>query len=242
MTHILLVRHGETDWVQKNRLAGWLPDIHLNETGQQQADAVADRLASLPLKSIYSSPITRCLETAAAIARRHQLAVCDLPGVIEVRYGQWEGQKIKKLAKDPRWFAVQHYPSRFRFPDGESLAEVQARAVIALEEVAQRHPKEMIVVTSHADVIKLAVAHYLGIHMDLFQRIVIAPASVTILSLSSQGGVRVARVNDDGPIQAPEPETTGPQKGRQKKNKAEPKQIAGNDAEAVKPVSQGEDL
>jgi probable phosphomutase (TIGR03848 family) len=206
MTNILLVRHGETEWVHKNRLAGRIPDIHLNDKGRRQADEVAERLAHLPVMAVYSSPITRCQQTAAPIARAHQLQVCELPAMMEVEYGHWQGRKIKELAKQKSWHAVQHFPSRFRFPEGESMLAVQFRAVNALEELAQRHPKEMIVVVSHADVIKLALAHYLGVHVDLFQRVGISPASVTALSLTGDGQVRILRVNDDGPIQAPKPE------------------------------------
>jgi probable phosphomutase (TIGR03848 family) len=206
MTNILLVRHGETEWVHKNRLAGRIPDIHLNEKGRRQADEVAERLAHLPIKAVYSSPIMRCQQTALPIAQAHQLQVCELPAMMEVEYGRWQGRKIKELAKKKSWHSVQHFPSRFRFPEGESLVAVQFRAVNALEEVAQRHPKEMIVVVSHADVIKLALAHYLGVHVDLFQRVAISPASVTSLGLSGEGQVVVLRVNDDGPMQAPKPE------------------------------------
>jgi probable phosphomutase (TIGR03848 family) len=203
MANILLVRHGETEWVQKNRLAGWIPDIHLNEKGRLQADDVARRLAHLPVQAVYSSPILRCWETAGAIARAHQLELCELHGMIEVKYGRWEGEEIKTLAKEPSWHTVQHFPSRFRFPEGESMAEVQFRAVAALEEIAHRHPKQMVVVVSHADIIKLTLAYYLGVHVDLFQRIVVSPASVSSLGLTAEGQVRVLRLNDDGPIQAP---------------------------------------
>ena len=121
-----------------------------------------------------------------------------------MRYGKWEGKKIKKLAKKRSWFAVQHYPSRFHFPDGEALRHVQGRAVDAIENLAERHHEEMIVVVSHADVIKLTLAHYLGMHIDLFQRIGLSPASVSILALSKNGPVRILRMNDSGPIKVPE--------------------------------------
>lgn len=204
MVTIILVRHGENDWVKKKRLAGWIPGVHLNENGRIQAQNAADRLASLPIKAVYSSPVTRCVETAVPIAQPHQLHITELPEIGEVRYGKWEGKKIKKLAKKPAWNAVQHYPSRFQFPQGEALREVQFRATQALESLSIRHEKEMIVVVSHADVIKLVLAHYLGTHIDLFQRIVISPASVSILALMPNGVVRVLRLNDDGPLQLSE--------------------------------------
>lgn len=204
MATIILVRHGENDWVKKKRLAGWIPGVHLNENGRIQAQNAADRLASLPIKAVYSSPVTRCVETAVPIAQPHQLHITELPEIGEVRYGKWEGKKIKKLAKKPAWNAVQHYPSRFQFPQGEALREVQFRAIQVLESLSARHEKEMIVVVSHADVIKLVLAHYLGTHIDLFQRIVISPASVSILALMPNGVVRVLRLNDNGPLQMPE--------------------------------------
>jgi probable phosphoglycerate mutase len=222
MTDILLVRHGRNDWVKKNRLAGWIPGVHLDEEGHKQAADAAQRLAHLPIKAVYSSPVTRCLETADYIARQHAMLVQEVAALGEVRYGQWEGKKIKKLAKKPEWYAVQHFPSRFRFPEGESLREVQQRAITALETLAAQHDKEMIVAVSHADVIKLVLAHYLGIHIDLFQRIGLSPASVSQISLSSRGMVRVLRVNDDGPIQPPPKEDKAQNKEEQPETAGQP--------------------
>ena len=209
MTTILLVRHGENDWVKKNRLAGWIEGIHLNENGRQQAASAADRLAALPIKAIYSSPVLRCRETADFIAASQDLPVNLLDEIGEVRYGKWEGKKIKKLAKKKKWFTVQFYPSRMKFPGGDTLRGVQTRGVEALETLAQTHrDRDIIVVVSHADLIKLVLAHYLGVHIDLFQRIIISPASVSMLHLSENGVVRVGRINDDGPLKPlPLPQT-----------------------------------
>lgn len=205
MVTIILVRHGENDWVKEHRLAGWIPDIHLNENGHKQARQATQRLAALPVKAVYSSPVTRCLETAAYIARSHQLDIIQVEELGEVRYGKWEGKKIKKLAKKELWQTVQFFPSRLRFPGGEALREVQFRAIQVLEKLSTRHENEVIVVVSHADLIKLVLAHYLGVHIDLFQRIVISPASVSVLALLDNGAVRVVRINDDGPIKSPPP-------------------------------------
>ncbi len=203
MAYALLIRHAENDWVSKKRLAGWTPEVHLNEAGRGQAKELAERLSKLPLKAIYSSPLERCMETALALAAPHDLAVTSLDEVGEVRYGKWEGKKIKKLSKKSSWHAVQHYPSRFRFPEGESLLEVQQRAVSAIESLSAVHRDELIAIVSHADVIKLALAHYLGMHIDLFQRLAISTASVSVLALFKNGSVRVLRVNDYGPIEPP---------------------------------------
>jgi probable phosphomutase (TIGR03848 family) len=204
MTRILLVRHGHNEWVGKKRLAGWTPGVHLDEAGRAEAEALSNRLAALPLKAVYSSPLERCLQTAEAIAAPHNLDVTTSEEFGEVRYGAWEGKKIEKLSQKPSWQAVQHYPSRFRFPEGESLRSVQQRAVNAIESLTKEHAKELIAVVSHADVIKLVLAYYLGMHIDLFQRIALAPASVSVIDLSENGLVRVVRMNDDGPIKAPE--------------------------------------
>ena len=203
MTTIVLVRHGENDWVNKHRLAGWIPGVHLNENGHKQAQAAAERLAHLPVTAVYSSPVTRCMETAAYIAQTHTLDIIKLEAVGEVRYGKWEGKKIKKLAKKKSWMTVQFFPSRMTFPGGEALRDVQSRSIQALETLSQQHPDDLIIVVSHADLIKLVMAHYLGVHIDLFQRIVISPASATVLSLHPFGGVRILRLNDDGPLTLP---------------------------------------
>ncbi|MEM7113549.1 MAG: MSMEG_4193 family putative phosphomutase [Chloroflexota bacterium] len=217
MTTIILVRHGENDWVKKHRLAGWIPDIHLNENGRKQAQAAAERLSHLPIKAIYTSPVTRCVETADYLAQATNIDPVHLEDVGEVRYGEWEGKKIKSLAQKPLWRVVQFFPSRMRFPKGETLRGVQARAIDALETLCEQHPEDTIVIFSHADLIKLVVAHYLGVHIDLFQRIVISPASSSVLMLPPSGaGVRVLRVNDDGPLQAP---PAPPKKKKKKKKK-----------------------
>ncbi len=211
MAIIFLIRHGQNDWVKKQRLAGWIPGIELNETGHQQARQAAQRLAALPLKAVYSSPVLRCRQTAEHIAGPFGLPVIELAAVGEVRYGAWEGKKIKKLARKAAWRLVQHVPSRHRFPEGEALREVQFRAVQALESLVQQHDdRDLVAVVSHADVIKLLLAHYLGIHIDLFQRIAVSPAGISVLALSDKGLVRILRLNDDGPLQAP----SGPEKKR----------------------------
>lgn len=200
MANFLLVRHGENDWVKKHRLAGWLPGVHLNETGRQQAREAGIRLASQRVQAVYSSPVTRCVETAEYIAPHFDLPIIINEDFGETRYGKWEGKKIKKLARKPSWQIVQFFPSRMRFPSGEALREVQYRAVQALEKLADQHKTETVIVVSHADVIKLVLAHYIGVHIDLFQRIAVSPASVSALQLSDKGFVRVLRVNDDGPM------------------------------------------
>ncbi len=205
MATVILIRHGENDWVKKHRLAGWIEGVHLNENGRSQAKDAAKRLSKLTLNALYSSPVTRCVETAEYIAKSQKLKINELADVGEVRYGEWEGKKINTLASKPEWQAVQYYPSRFQFPKGEALREVQFRAIQALEKLSATHGDELIAVISHADLIKLILAHYLGVHIDLFQRIVIDPASMSVVALRAHGVVRVVRVNDTGPLTMPKP-------------------------------------
>jgi probable phosphoglycerate mutase len=200
---LLLVRHAENDWVG-DRLAGWTPGVHLNDKGHQQAKALGERLAHLPIATIHSSPLERAVETAQAIAIHHDLKVQILEGVGETRYGEWTGASLKELAKTELWPVVQVYPSGARFPGGESLRETQARAVAALDALREAHPAEtdVVVVVSHADIIKAAVAHYVGLHLDLFQRLVINPASLNVIQFS-KFGPRLVCLNNTGAV--PEP-------------------------------------
>ena len=203
MAIIILLRHGENEWVKEHKLAGWIPGVHLNENGRKQAQDAADRLAHLPISTLYSSPVERCMETAEYLSKSLSLPINQLPEVGEVRYGDWEGEKIADLAKLDEWHVVQHVPSRHAFPGGESMRAVQVRIVDALEALAKKHGDEMIVVCAHADLIKMAMAHYLGTHLDLFQRIVISPCSASVLMLGDKGLIRILRVNDHGPIPKP---------------------------------------
>jgi probable phosphomutase (TIGR03848 family) len=205
MTTIILVRHGENEWVKEHKLAGWIAGVHLNEKGHEQAKNTAVRLSHLPIHAIYTSPVTRCVETANYIAQSHNLPLQELPEVGEVRYGDWEGQAIADLRRDPLWQVVQHTPSRMTFPNGESMRGVQSRGVNAIEALAAQYPTQIIVVCSHADVIKMVLAHYLGTHLDLFQRIQIAPGSISAIHLGENGSIQVSCVNDVGPLEPPQP-------------------------------------
>ena len=216
MTHILLIRHAVNDVMKAKRLAGWMPGVSLNDEGREQAAAVAERLRHLQIAAIYASPLERTGETAAPLAAALGLEVQIREGLGEVRYGEWTGQPLEELAKHEQWRVVQMYPSGMRFPGGEAMREMQARIVNELEAIAADHPRDIVAVFSHADVIKAAMAHYLGVHLDLFQRIVIDPTSVSIVTLT-RFGPRVLRINDDGVLRL-EPE---------KEQEAEKPQIGG---------------
>jgi len=171
-----------------------------------------------PVTAIYASPIERTTQTAEAVAARHGLAVKALPGVIEADYGEWTGGKLAELAKTDLWKTVQRAPARARFPGGESLAEMQIRMVTALEAVVADHPGELVVVVSHADPIKAAIAHYTGVHLDLFQRIVVSPASVTAFAFMGHG-VAMLKCNDTGTLDEllpPPPADKAPEKTDEK--------------------------
>ncbi len=210
MTQLLLIRHGINDMVGQKKLAGRLPGVHLNDEGKTQAEALADRLRDVPISAIYCSPLERTQETAAPLARVKALPVLIREGLSEVDYGDWTGQVIDELSKLDQWRVVQLYPNGMRFPGGDSMRDMQARIVNELEAIAADHPREIVAVISHADLIKAALAHYLGVHFDLFQRIVVNPASVSGIMLTRYGP-HVFRINDDGPLKLePEKEEAKP--------------------------------
>lgn len=194
-TTVLFIRHGENEWTESHKLAGRTPGVHLNEYGRQQAEALGKRLADIKLSAIYASPLERTMETAQAIAHHHQLEVKAHSGILEVDYGEWTGEPIKKLSKTKAWPVIQSYPTGAGFPSGETMYGMQARCVQEINRLVTHHPGETIAVVGHADLIKAAVAHYLGAHFDLFQRIMISTGSVTAISFSPMGP-RVLVVND----------------------------------------------
>jgi probable phosphoglycerate mutase len=194
---VLLVRHGQTP-TTGNTLPGRAPGLHLSDEGRAQAQLAADRIGALKkVAAVYASPLERARETAAPIAKARGLRVRTARGLLECDFGSWTGGDLAKLRKQPEWQTVQRYPSGFRFPGGESFAEMQQRIGTALLELVGRHPGETIVAVSHADPIKAAVADALGTHLDLFQRIVISTCSITAILFSATGPVVLA-VNSTG--------------------------------------------
>jgi probable phosphomutase (TIGR03848 family) len=210
VTTLLLVRHGLTA-LTGPVLAGWTPEVHLDERGRAQAGRLAGRLAEVPLAAIVSSPLDRCRETADAIlSLRSGATPADKPAPVEkmevderfgeVRYGDWTGRPLAELAKEPLWRVVQAHPSAARFPgeDGESLAEAQHRAVTAIRDWnARLGPDATYLVCSHGDIIKAVVADALGLHLDQFQRIQADPASLTVIRYTELRPFLI-RLNDTG--------------------------------------------
>lgn len=193
-TLVLLVRHGETPTTGMV-LPGRAPNLHLSERGQGQAQRVAERLAGLSISAIYSSPLERACETAEPTSASTGLPITREPGLLECDFGDWTGAKISELAALPEWRTVQNSPSTFRFPNGESFTEMQDRMVGAVTDLSAAHPGGVVVCFSHADTIKAAVAHALGTQLDLFQRIMISPGSVSAISFVDGKASSVLMVN-----------------------------------------------
>lgn len=204
MTSIYLARHGQNEFVEKGKLAGWLPGIHLNEDGEAQAAQVADHLRSVKLQAVYSSPLERAAETAGRIASAQGLRVRVREELGELRIGRWQGLSLKAVRRRKLWHMVQSAPSLARFPGGESFAEAQSRIVGELERLRSSHAgrRTAIACVSHADPIKLAIAYYLGLPLDLFQRLVIDTASVSLLNLNDQTAQLTLLNHNSGPLRA----------------------------------------
>lgn len=189
MPIILLIRHGENDYVKKGRLAGRLPGVHLNENGRRQALTLAERLKEAPIKALYSSPLERAMETAQPIAESLGLEVIPRPGLMETDVGEWSGEKLKGLGRLKLWRVVQYTPSVMQFPGGESFMQTQTRIVQELLELSGQHEsQDMIACVGHADPIRLAAAYFIGLPLDMFQRLVVSPGSITVLQLGEMGG------------------------------------------------------
>jgi len=205
MPIILLIRHGETDYVKKGILAGRLPGVPLNEHGRAQAQKLAEKLTGAPIKALYSSPIERAVQTAEPIGAALGLPVIQRQGLIETEIGEWMDVPVKKLNRTKVWKKVQGAPAIFRFPGGESFADTQHRITAELVALSSQHePKDIIACVSHADPIKLAITYFLGVPLDLFQRMQISTASISFLHMGEFGAQLVAlNLNADGSIPLP---------------------------------------
>ena len=199
MNRLLLIRHALNDWVGK-RIAGWTPGISLNEEGRKQATRLAEWLEPVPLEAVYASPLERTVETAEPIAKSHGLAVQLRDSLGETRYGQLDGKTVQDVMETDLWEKFRACPSRTRFPGAETLYEVQVRVVGELEEILQDHPKGNIAVVTHADPVRVAVAHYIGLPLDLVGRIWVSPASVTILRFD-EWGQRLTHLSHTGSLE-----------------------------------------
>ncbi len=200
MTLLLLIRHGHTPTAGKV-LTGWQRGVHLTEEGRAQADGLVGRLDGVPIAAIYSSPLERCRETAAPIARARGLSVTPRRALIETGYGEWSGRSIPQLKRTALWRTLQRSPSAIRFPGGESLRDVQTRGVDAALEIATEHPGKTVALVTHADVVRLILTHFAGMHLDLFERLAVEPCSVSAIALGD-GWARILKVNDTGDLRS----------------------------------------
>ncbi|MGA2504565.1 MAG: histidine phosphatase family protein [Anaerolineales bacterium] len=192
MPTLLLIRHGENDYLAKNKLPGHIPGIHLNKRGKEQAADLDQSLRKLPIKAIYCSPLERAVETAQPLAKSLKLDIQIRPDLTDGDVGEWAGRSWKVLRRNKLWKIIQENPSQFQFPGGESFIQIQERVVASLEAIAGGYKNEMIAVVFHADPIKLGVAHYLGLPLDNFQRLTINAGSITILKITNSGGQLLA--------------------------------------------------
>ena len=200
MPLLLLIRHGENDFTKKHKLAGYTPKVHLNERGQTQAQALADALKDVPIKAIYSSPLERAMETATPIAAARKLEVQVEAGLLETNVGKWQGRSLAALRLQKAWKVVQSAPSRAQFPEGETFYECQARIVTALDSISKKYKlQDIIACVFHADPIKLAVAHYIGLPLDHFQRLSCDTGSLTALYVG-EAGANLLKLNQRPPF------------------------------------------
>lgn len=201
MPLLLLIRHGENDFTKTHKLAGYTPNVHLNERGQNQAQALADALKEVPVKAIYSSPLERAVETATPIAAARKLELQTEPGLLETNVGKWQGRSLAALRLQKHWKVVQSAPSRAQFPEGETFYECQARVVTALDSISRKYkPQDIVACIFHADPIKLAIAHYIGLPLDHFQRLSCDTGSLTALYVS-ESGANLIKLNQRPPFE-----------------------------------------
>lgn len=198
MTTLLLIRHGTTSTTGK-RLGG-RTEHGLDERGIAQAKAAAERIADLPVRAVYASTLRRTWETAEHIADQLRLEVRPEDGLLEVDYGRWTDRTLGQVSRTKLWRVVQDTPSRVAFPEGETIRAAQARAADAVERLVAAHPRHVVAAVSHADIIKAVVAFYLGQPLDMFQRLLVSPGSVTVLSLGPGTRPTLVRFNDDGSL------------------------------------------
>jgi probable phosphomutase (TIGR03848 family) len=198
MTRFFLIRHATTDAVGK-KLSGRMNGVHLNEQGKAEAQHMAERLGGLQVSAIYSSPLERAIETAEPVAKTLRIPIINNDDFLEINFGEWTNCSFKELELNHEFKLFNLFRSCTRIPGGEMMIEAQARIVSGLQKLYVQHPNKTVVVVSHSDLIKSAIAYYAGIHLDMFQRIEISPASISIIELYDEA-VRILLVNGTGTI------------------------------------------
>lgn len=198
MTRFLLIRHATNNAVGK-RLAGRKAGLLLNTEGQQQAQKLAERLVGIPISAIYSSPLERAIQTAEPIAAAHQLGTVVCEDFTELEFGEWTDTSIEEIKNQPTFQQFNTFRSFTRIPGGELMLEAQSRMIKGLEKLCSLHINETVAVVGHSDLIKATIAYYAGIHLDMFQRIEISPASVSIIEVYEETA-KILLVNHTGDI------------------------------------------
>lgn len=223
MTVLLLIRHASNDYVKEGRLAGWTPGIHINAHGQREADALARRLYPISISAIYSSPLERAIDTAQAIGSCQKLEVQVREDLGELRIGEWTGKLIKELEGTDIWKELQNRPAGVTIPGGEAIVEMQRRMVGAIDAIVAAHPGQVVALVSHADPLKAAIAHYMGIDLNYYQRIMVSPASVTVFMFGENGNPVVFTLNntDKLPPFKPEPKKAETESANDQKERKE---------------------
>jgi broad specificity phosphatase PhoE len=201
MPLLLLIRHGENDYVKTGKMAGRIPGVHLNEKGQKQAEALGEALKDVPITAVYSSPLERAIETANPIADSHKLKIIRKVDLMDTDVGKWQGKSLAMLRLTKAWKIVQSAPSRFHFPEGESFLNLQTRIANVMEEVVKTHykPKDIVAIVFHADPIKLAISHFLGLPLDHFQRLSCDTGSLTAI-YAGEAGANLVKMNHRPPF------------------------------------------
>ncbi|MGD1993024.1 MAG: histidine phosphatase family protein [Anaerolineae bacterium] len=199
MTKVFLIRHATNDALKDGLIYGRSPGVHLNDEGRVQAEALAERLSTVELVAVYSSPLERARETAGPLAERHGLEVIVHHGLIETDAGEWTGQSLEEVQQLEAWDQLMAYPAGVPLPDGESLWQVQVRMVQAAAEIRAAHGEGIVAVVSHADPLRVLVAHYLGLPLGLFRRLTISPASITVFDFHASVP-RLICLNDRGHV------------------------------------------
>jgi broad specificity phosphatase PhoE len=203
MPTLLLIRHGENDYLARNQLPGRLSGIHLNQKGREQAEQLSRNLCRLPINAIYSSPLERAIETAQPLAESLGLEIQVRPNLADTDVGEWTGRSWKKLGRSKLWKVIQKTPSRFQFPEGESFRQVLERVTNDLQQITCAPADGLLAIFFHADPIKLAITHYLGLPLDNFQRLSSHTGSVTILKIH-EDAIKLIGMNLIPPFSFPE--------------------------------------
>jgi probable phosphoglycerate mutase len=198
MTTFLLIRHAANETIGE-LIVGQAAGVHLNEEGIAQAASLAERLARVQLAALYSSPMERALETASPLAIRHELEIQKSNALVEINFGEWTGRTLRALEGEKQWQQFNSFRSGTRIPGGELMVEVQTRVVVELERIRERYRDDTVAVVSHGDPLKAAIAYYAGVPLDLFLRLEISPASVSVIAVNDDGP-KILLLNDTGEL------------------------------------------